>query len=509
MRTPPSPSTRATWRSHIELGLVLRDTGAPAEARKAIEAALAISQKLADAHPTVTEYQSNLARSHNRLGNLLNATGALAEARKAYEAAVAIRQKLADAHPTVTEYQSDLAGSHGNLGNLLSATGKLAEAREAYEAALLIWQKLADAHATVTEYQSKLAASHNNLGLLLGATGAPAEARKAYEAGLLILRKLAGAHPTVTQYQSNAAASHNNLGALLRDTGAPAEALKAHEAALAIRLKLAREHPEFPEYASEIGASLSNMAVLDIDAKRFADGRVLLLQAIDWQKKALASNPRNPTYRQFLANHLTILIHAARGLGRDDEATDARRELAELGATGPRFAATDARLAAAMRGQAPKDNAERLALAQRAYDTARFTTAARLWAEALQADPTLAESRRPQHRYDAACAAALAGSGKAIDDPAPDDAARAKLRGQALMWFKSELAAWSRLLQSGTTEAKRDIARNLKHWQVDADLAGVRETGALQQLPEEERKAWNALWAEVNELLKKAQDARP
>ena len=57
----------------------------------------------------------------------------------------------------------------------------------------------------------------------------------------------------------------------------------------------------------------------------------------------------------------------------------------------------------------PKDKAERLRLAQRAYDKALHATAARLWAEALAADPKLGDDRQAQHRYNAACAAALAG----------------------------------------------------------------------------------------------------
>ena len=233
------------------------------------------------------------------------------------------------------------------------------------------------------------------------------------------------------------------------------------------------------------------------------------IPAIDWQKKALATNPRNPTYRQFLANHLGALITAARGDGRDDEAAAAQRELTELHASDPRFAATDARLAAVMRGQAPKDNAERLALAQRAHDTARYATAARLWAEALEADPKLVESRQTQHCYNAACAAALAGSGNATDDPAPDADAKAKLRQQALNWLKSELAAWSKLLRSGPAQANGAIAQTLKHWQEDTDLAGVRDAEALRKLAEEERKGWDALWAEVKDLLEITQGPDP
>ena len=107
--------------------------------------------------------------SHNALGDLLSPTGASADARKSYEAALVIRQRLADAHPTVTKFQSDLAMSQSSLGNLLSVTGALPEARKAYEAALAIQRKLADAHPTFTQYQSDLARSHNALGYLLSA----------------------------------------------------------------------------------------------------------------------------------------------------------------------------------------------------------------------------------------------------------------------------------------------------------------------------------------------------
>ena len=251
------------------------------------------------------------------------------------------------------------------------------------------------------------------------------------------------------------------------------------------------------------------MTLIDLKAKRFDAARDRFRQAIVWQKKALAVNPRNPTYRQYLNAHLTNLITAARGLGRDDEAAAAERELAELKASDPRLADLDAKLAAVLKGEAPKDNAERLALAQRAYDTARFRTAAKLWAEALEADPKLAADRLTQHRYNAACAAALAAAGKGKDEPALDDTAKAKLRRQARDWLTSELAAWAKLNESGPPRAKAAIAQTLKHWQEDTDLAGVRDEDALSKLSEEERKAWETLWEESKNLLKKARGDHP
>ena len=104
------------------------------------------------------------------------------------------------------------------------------------------------------------------------------------------------------------------------------------------------------------------------------------------------------------------------------------------------MAALAERLPALLKGEDhPRDIAERLTLAQMCYDTKRYAAAARFWAEALQADPKLGDDRETQHRYNAACAAALAAAGQGKDDPPPDAAAKAKLRGQALDWLKADL----------------------------------------------------------------------
>jgi hypothetical protein len=203
------------------------------------------------------------------------------------------------------------------------------------------------------------------------------------------------------------------------------------------------------------------------------------------------------------------LVLAAQGLGREGEVAEAQRELDELQASDPRFGALDARLAAVLNGEDPKDNTERLALARRAYDRKRHALAARLWAEALETDPNLAADRQAQHPYNAACAAALAASGEDIADPPPDQAAKLKLRQQAHGWLRSELAAWSKLVESGPPQAKAFVVQTLGHWRNDADLVSVREAEALEVLPEAERVAWQALWAEVGSQLERAREKTP
>ena len=71
----------------------------------------------------------------------------------------------------------------------------------------------------------------------------------------------------------------------------------------------------------------------------------------------------------------------------------------------------------------------------------------------------------------------------------PTTRRRRAARQQALDWLKAELAAWTRLLESGPPQAREAVAKTLQHWKADTDLAGIRDEAALAKLPEDERKA--------------------
>ena len=120
----------------------------------------------------------------------------------------------------------------------------------------------------------------------------------------------------MTEYQENLAAIHYNIGLCLSQKGKLADARSAYQEALAIRERLAREHPEVPDLASTMGATLNNLFVLDWSEGRLSEGRVRLRQVVALQRKALAMNPANPTYRTFMTHHLDNLSVIARRLGR-------------------------------------------------------------------------------------------------------------------------------------------------------------------------------------------------
>jgi tetratricopeptide (TPR) repeat protein len=130
--------------------------------------------------------------------------------------------------------------------------------------------------------------------------------------------------------------------------------------------------------------------------------------------------------------------------------------------------------------------------------------AARFATQAFALDPKLADDLQAGRRYNAACHAALAAAGKGEDAARLDDAAKAKLRRQALDWLKADLAVLTRLRDSGPPQTRPFIVQTLTHWLQDTDLAGIRDKAALAKLPAQEQKAFTQLWADVAGLLKKA-----
>jgi serine/threonine-protein kinase len=95
----------------------------------------------------------------------------------------------------------------------------------------------------------------------------------------------------------------------------------------------------------------------------------------------------------------------------------------------------------------------------------------------------------------------LAGAGKRENKPALDEPDKARWRKQALDWLKDDLAFWSEQAKTSKPEAKALVSQKLQWWKADTDLAGIRDEPAVKALPDDERRACRALWAEVDELL--------
>ncbi|MGO9917588.1 MAG: tetratricopeptide repeat protein [Isosphaeraceae bacterium] len=461
--------------AHADLGAIL------CEQKHDFDAAIAEFREAIRLQPERPDFHCNLGVAYSNQGKY---DAAIPE----YRAAIGIAP--------------DHAPSHGGLGKALARQGKLEQALAEFRTAIRLRPdfnvyfdlgyalfragKLDDAIAAYGEairLKPDVAEAHQNLGFALEKRGnleeAIAEYRKAIE------------------LKPDSAEIHILLGMLLCDRKHDYDGAIA-EFRAAIRIK-----PEEAVYHYNLGNAFNGRGDLELETSEF--------------RAAIRINPN-------LAQAHCNLARALRDTGNYTESLAEYRKGHELGSNQPgwhypsaqwvaeaeRLAAVAARLPAVLRGDdKPKDTADRLALGQIAYHRKQFAAAARLWSDALAADPKLVDDRESGHRYDAACAAALAAAGQGEDNPPPTDEARAKLRQQALDWLKAERDAWAKLLETGKPEARAAIVQTLVHWQADPDLVSVRDLMALSKLPEADQKAWRSLWEEVDALLNKARGAGP
>jgi serine/threonine-protein kinase len=155
----------------------------------------------------------------------------------------------------------------------------------------------------------------------------------------------------------------------------------------------------------------------------------------------------------------------------------------------------------------PQDNDERLAFLGACRFKNLNVACARLYADAFAADPMLADDPEFGHRYNAACAATLAGSCGGRTGSELSDAERARWRQQACAWLRDDLTAWGKKLESDPA-ASRLAQKTLTHWRANPDLAGLREPSALDKLSTDEREECLALWKEVTAVVSRAQKTK-
>ncbi|MFI5460715.1 MAG: tetratricopeptide repeat protein, partial [Isosphaerales bacterium] len=424
------------------------------QSRGRTQEAKAILDAMIAHYRAALRFKEGFPNAHFYLGNALKHQGNLDEAIA--ELRTALRLK------------PDHAVAYSNLGVILIDQDKLDQAITEFRAALRLQPDSARAHA--------------NLGNALRHQGKLDKAIAEYHVALRLEPDYAGAHMS--------------LGNALRTQGKLDEAIAEYHAALQLK-------PDFADAHYNFGNALTDQGKPD--------------EAIAEFRTALRLKP---DYAEAHCN----LGHVFRQRGRFVEALAEFKRGHELGSKDPnwhypsaewvreteRLVELDRKLPAILSGQAkPADPAETLALAELCQDKKLHGASARLWAEAFQAQPKLADDMQAQNRYNAACAAALAGSGQDKNDPPLDDATKARWRKQALDWLKTDLAAWSKVVGSGPAQARHAISQTLQHWKVDIDLAGLRDPAALAKLPENEQKACRALWAEVDALLAKSRPKTP
>jgi Tetratricopeptide repeat len=230
-------------------------------------------------------------------------------------------------------------------------------------------------------------------------------------------------------------------------------------------------------------------------------------------REALRLDPRFPPAHVGLARALLArgeFAAAQQFIRRDEHGMPSLHhnlDPAAIAGKAERMIVLEARLPSLLRGEVrPADAREAAEFAELCFCKRQYAASARLWSEAFSARPALAEEPGSENRYQAACAAALAGCDRSKNGPTDDPIARKRWRQQALKWMSAELAAVTHLLDNGSLRERAGIPKRLGRWQIDPALAEVRDHEEIAQLAEDERRVIKNLWSMVDSLLEQARN---
>jgi tetratricopeptide (TPR) repeat protein/serine/threonine protein kinase len=520
---------------YVNLGVALKKQGK-------VDDSISWHRKAIQAAPTD-------ARAHHCLGLALFGEGRVDEAISSYREAIRLDRWYAPAHV--------------NLGTVLSRKGKLDEAIACYRKAIELDPREARAHACLSAVwvrqgkveeaisclrkaiylDPRFAEAHTDLGFVLQSQGKFEEAIACCNKAIELKPRYAPPHHTlglIWQARRNldqailcysraikinprAVNSYMNLGCALSDK-------EQLEDAIACFRKTIELNPGYAEAHANLGFNLSRKGhpdeaiacyrkAIDLNPRltfvHFRLGYALQVQgkmddAITSYRKAIELDQKFVPARGQLGR---ALIQQ----GRFREGQQAfRRCLDLLSPNDPKRATylellrqsqvsldADGKLTAFLTGKgAPADAGSQVQMAHLALQPFRqyYLASVRLYRDAFARQPQLADA----HRYNAACAAVLAGCGKGKDAGKLTREECARWRNQALRWLQAELAVRRRHLKS-TAPAQAGQARvALEHWRRDPDMAGVRDRDQLARLPVEEGEAWVRLWMEVGEGLRES-----
>ena len=478
------PENYAVW---VNLGVELSSNGQRDEA--------------VDCYKRAIELNPNLAPAYNGLGAELNH-------RARYDEAIACFRKAIALEPTLAEL-------HANLGDSLKFKGRFDEAIAEFKKARELKPTLAGIAAglggalsqrPVRRGDRQLARSHRNRSEGRQVPQQPGailcDVKGDYDGAIACFRKAIELDP-------KDAVAHMNLGNAIRGKGDLDGAIKWYKKAIEVDPKYVEAHCNLAEtlkdkgqldeaiacYKKGIELDSTNVTALHglgaalCDGKEEYDAAIACFRkaleldpknaechvnmgvalgkkgqseaAIDWFQKAIALDPNYADAQMALALPSRIRasmpspwcpLGEATSWGRNSPIGAIPRR---IGFAAPRrSAALEAKLPAYLSGQLqPRDDQERLLLAEVCGTKKFHRTAARLYADAFAADSKLADDLTAEYRFYAICNAVMASAAQSMDGAQPDDKERASFRHQSLDWLRSDLAQWTKLLESGPPES--------------------------------------------------------
>ena len=240
------------YRHLLALCYLEGSSGGPQSRSGDREEAVSILERLAEAHPEVSEYRFDLSEAYARVrlpppqelpphggpspGPPPDSRGVEERLRKA----LALTEKLVAENPHIPQYAAAEARNHHKLGSLLRQMGRLRDAEVSCRKAVALQSSLAAQFPDSPSHRVWLGAFTSSLAEVLVRVGQPQEARSLLEVALKALSALPGSNPELWFVHGILARSYATLAAALRQMGEESQASQAERQAEEHRRTLRR-----------------------------------------------------------------------------------------------------------------------------------------------------------------------------------------------------------------------------------------------------------------------------
>jgi eukaryotic-like serine/threonine-protein kinase len=250
--------------------------------REFLEKSLQYYQEFAEEQSSDPMVQLETAKAYRRMGSMHVTLGQDSNAMESFKKGIAIAEKLSADFPTLRDYREELADTYYQLGYLQMYSRLNGEPQSTFEKALGIFEVLTREFGLDNTLRRRLAETRHSLGnIQMGIFGGERHPEKA----------------------------EKNYG----------QAVELYRA-------MPIEEAKVAEDQSSLGGTLNDWSLMFLIRGDLAQARPLLDEAITCQQVAIKLDPRNPTYRQFLSNHLVSMADILEGLGDHEKAVASARE---------------------------------------------------------------------------------------------------------------------------------------------------------------------------------------
>jgi non-specific serine/threonine protein kinase/serine/threonine-protein kinase len=289
------------------IGVLYVTNGPPEEAVESLRKAAPKLEALLATDPANEDLQYNLVDNYEGMAkalgnpilpNLGDTQGALDYLGKAQP----IIEKLVADHPDNLAYQLYLAAHHNAYGWVLgSASGKLAEALEHAQKALAMFQKLSEADPRNTLYRSQLVQQLSATGRIMLNMGDKRGAAEVFKQGLSICESLLLADPQDAYNRKSVALAHRNVAEALGGLGDYTAALNHFQKAQQMFAELVAEDPANADSQSKWAYVYLAMSQVQAQTGDLSNAVGSALQGIKIDEALLAASPANALAHNTLA----------------------------------------------------------------------------------------------------------------------------------------------------------------------------------------------------------------